>query len=95
MTEKVIDLAKLVSYQEGSIVSREIIKKDTGTVTVFAFDKRQGLSQGELAKKMGISQQLISRIEKGKENFSLFTLNNISCALDQKIQIKFKGSLEK
>ena len=45
MTEKVIDLAKFVSYQEGSVVSREIIKKDTGTVTVFAFDKGQGLSE--------------------------------------------------
>ena len=43
--EKIITLAELVSYQEGSIVSREIIKKDTGTVTVFAFDKGQGLSE--------------------------------------------------
>ncbi|MGB2706134.1 MAG: cupin domain-containing protein [Candidatus Omnitrophota bacterium] len=45
MTEKVINLAELVSYQDGSIVSREIIKKDTGTVSAFAFDKDQGLSE--------------------------------------------------
>ena len=45
MTEKVTKLAELLSYQDGSIVSREIIKKDTGTVTAFAFDKGQGLSE--------------------------------------------------
>jgi quercetin dioxygenase-like cupin family protein len=41
----VMKLAELVSYQEGSVVSRTIIKKATGTVTVFAFDAGQGLSE--------------------------------------------------
>ena len=35
----------LVGYQDGSIVSREIIKQPTGTVTLFAFDADQGLSE--------------------------------------------------
>ena len=35
----------LIGYQDGSIVSREIIGKKTGTVTVFAFDEGQGLSE--------------------------------------------------
>ncbi|MGC9975666.1 MAG: cupin domain-containing protein [Syntrophales bacterium] len=35
----------MVVYQDGSIVSKEIIKKPTGTVTVFAFDQDQGLSE--------------------------------------------------
>lgn len=35
----------LVTYQDGSIVSKEIIKKPTGTVTIFAFDQGQGLSE--------------------------------------------------
>jgi quercetin dioxygenase-like cupin family protein len=35
----------LANYQEGSVVSREIIRKNTGTVTLFAFDKGQGLSE--------------------------------------------------
>ena len=35
----------LAEYQEGSIVSRILIKKKAGTVTVFAFDKGQGLSE--------------------------------------------------
>lgn len=39
-----LDLAKLVDYQEGSVVSRAIVDKDVGTVTVFAFDKGQKLS---------------------------------------------------
>lgn len=40
-----VDLSDLVEYQEGSVVSRTIIKKDTGTVTLFAFDERQELSE--------------------------------------------------
>ncbi len=39
------ELSSLVEYQEGSIVSREVLKKDTGTVTLFAFDAGQGLSE--------------------------------------------------
>ena len=42
---KVFSIAEIVSYQQGSIVSREVIRKDTGTVTVFAFDQGQGLSE--------------------------------------------------
>jgi quercetin dioxygenase-like cupin family protein len=38
-------VADLVNYQDSSIVSREIIKKPTGSVTVFAFDEGQGLSE--------------------------------------------------
>lgn len=37
--------ADIVSYQEGSVVSREILRKPTGSVTVFAFDAGQGLSE--------------------------------------------------
>jgi quercetin dioxygenase-like cupin family protein len=36
--------ADLVNYQEGSVVSRTVINKQSGTVTVFAFDKGQRLS---------------------------------------------------
>lgn len=41
---KVIRLSGLVGYQEGSVVSREVINKKTGTVTIFAFDEGEGLS---------------------------------------------------
>jgi quercetin dioxygenase-like cupin family protein len=38
-------LKELADYQKGSIVSRTLIDKKTGTVTVFAFDEGQGLSE--------------------------------------------------
>ena len=42
---KPIELESLIEYQEGSVVSMEVIKKELGTVTIFAFDKGQGLSE--------------------------------------------------
>ncbi len=42
---KVLKLNELIDYQEGSIVSREILRVDTGTITLFAFDSGQGLSE--------------------------------------------------
>jgi quercetin dioxygenase-like cupin family protein len=42
---KALKLSELIDYQEGSVVSREIISKKTGTVTLFAFDRGQGLSE--------------------------------------------------
>lgn len=38
-------LVDLVAYQAGSVVSKTLIEKKTGTVTLFAFDKGQGLSE--------------------------------------------------
>jgi quercetin dioxygenase-like cupin family protein len=40
-----IRLEDLIEYQEGAVVSREIIRKETGTVTIFAFDQGEGLSE--------------------------------------------------
>ncbi len=37
--------AELVGYQDGAIVSREIVKRPAGSVTLFAFDEGQGLSE--------------------------------------------------
>ena len=39
------NLIDLVSYQDGSVVSRTLIKKKTGTVTLFAFDQGEALSE--------------------------------------------------
>jgi quercetin dioxygenase-like cupin family protein len=38
-------LIDLIDYQEGSVVSRTLIDKKAGTVTLFAFDEGQGLSE--------------------------------------------------
>ena len=40
-----LNIKDLVSYQTGSVVSRTLIDKSVGTVTVFAFDHGQGLSE--------------------------------------------------
>jgi quercetin dioxygenase-like cupin family protein len=40
-----MDLAGLVEYQDASVVSKTLLNKKTGTVTMFAFDKGQGLSE--------------------------------------------------
>ena len=42
---KAVKLASLVDYQDGSIVSRTVIDRKAGTVTLFAFDEGQGLSE--------------------------------------------------
>lgn len=41
---KTLNVKDLADYQEGSVVSTEIIRKEAGTVTIFAFDKGEGLS---------------------------------------------------
>jgi quercetin dioxygenase-like cupin family protein len=40
-----IQLGGLLDYQQGSVVSRTIIKNPAGTVTLFAFDQGEGLSE--------------------------------------------------
>lgn len=45
LTSQATRLVDLIDYQDGSVVSREIISKKTGTITLFAFDEGQGLSE--------------------------------------------------
>lgn len=42
---KAHNLMNLIDYQEGSVVSRTLNQKDSGSVTLFAFDQGQGLSE--------------------------------------------------
>jgi quercetin dioxygenase-like cupin family protein len=44
-TKEGLVLEELVSYQPGSVVSRTVVNKPAGTVTVFAFDKGESLSE--------------------------------------------------
>ena len=44
-TGQIIKLVNFLDYQAGSVVSRTIIDKPAGTLTLFAFDKGQGLSE--------------------------------------------------
>lgn len=45
METKTVKITDFINYQEGSVVSKEIISRPTGTVTFFAFDKGQCLSE--------------------------------------------------
>jgi quercetin dioxygenase-like cupin family protein len=45
LVAQAVNLAGLIAYQAGSVVSRAIIDKKVGTVTLFAFDQKQGLSE--------------------------------------------------
>jgi quercetin dioxygenase-like cupin family protein len=42
---RAVNLASLIEYQDGAIVSREVVSQPTGTVTAFAFDKGEQLSE--------------------------------------------------
>ena len=42
---EVVALTTLLGYQEGAVVSRTLVKRATGTVTLFAFDEEQELSE--------------------------------------------------
>jgi len=42
---KVLSPKDLIAYQEGSVVSRMIVYKKSGTITLFAFDAGEGLSE--------------------------------------------------
>jgi quercetin dioxygenase-like cupin family protein len=44
ITSIIFDPPELIDYQDGAIVSRTLINKPTGTITIFAFDKGQELS---------------------------------------------------
>jgi quercetin dioxygenase-like cupin family protein len=42
---RAVDLAGLIDFQSGSVVSRTLIDKKVGTISLFAFDEGQGLSE--------------------------------------------------
>ena len=42
---EILHMVELVSYQEGSVVSRQITRAESGNVTLFAFDQDQELSE--------------------------------------------------
>jgi quercetin dioxygenase-like cupin family protein len=45
LAEQILNPKDLITYQEGSVVSRMIVYKKSGTITLFAFDAGEGLSE--------------------------------------------------
>lgn len=42
---ELLNLIEMVNYQDGAVVSRTLLSRPTGTVTLFSFDRGQGLSE--------------------------------------------------
>lgn len=51
--------------------------------------KKKGISQAELAKKIGTKQSNIARLESGNQNFSIETLDKIAKVFGQNLKIAF------
>lgn len=68
---EVLEFKKLVNYQDNSVVSKTIIDKDTGTFTLFAFDKGQSLSEHTVAF------EAIIWVMEGKANVSIAGKTNV------------------
>lgn len=42
---KVLDLKNLVEYADGTVASRMVINRKSGSITIFSFDENEGLSE--------------------------------------------------
>jgi len=57
------------------------------SIALYTLRKKKRLSQGSLAKKAGMPQSQISRIESGDSDVRIGTLSRVAAALDKKIQL--------
>ena len=51
--------------------------------------KKTGMSQNDLAKKLGTTQSNVARIETGQQNFTTATLQKIAVVFDREVKIEF------
>lgn len=56
---------------------------------VIKLRKERGLSQKQLADKIGTTQSNVARIESGRENFTTETLQRIASAFGRDLQVQF------
>ena len=68
-----------LAQEEGAII--DIV------LAVAVARKRKRLTQAQLAKKVGMPQSQIARIESGNYNVTLGTLNRVASALDLKVRV--------
>lgn len=96
--QQAINKKELVSYEK---VFRTYSAKDRKDILTKAhylkaamglrrLRKRLHLSQGQLAKKMSVKREFISRIESGKQNVTLETLYRIANASGKELQLTFR-----
>lgn len=91
----VMNLAELISYSDGGVVSKQVLKNEAGNITLFSFDKGQGLTEhtapfdamvqvldGEVEIKIGGVPHLL------KEGQTIIMPAHISHALSAKERFK-------
>ena len=86
--EKVLERLKIKGFSLKRRVTSpdKFCQKIGGQIKALRLKK--GMTQKDLAEKLHISQQIISRIEKGRQNVSLDTLKKITTKLGGKVEIK-------
>jgi DNA-binding XRE family transcriptional regulator len=89
LKEKYEDRGIVFARQGGSARQENEFCKATAA-QIILIRKQKSLTQKDLAKKLKISQQMVSRIEKGKENISLLTLKKIADSLGVAIHLELK-----
>lgn len=85
--EKVKDKLN-ISVRAAALPKKDVFCKEIGD-KIKELRKKRGLTQSGLARKLRISQQIISRIEKGQQNISLLTLKNIATSLQSEADFEF------
>ena len=69
---------------EEEVANREVAQR------IYELRQRAGLSQAELAKRVGTTQSVISRLEDADyEGHSLAMLNRIAAAVERRVDIRF------
>ena len=58
--------------------------------SIIAYRHKQGWSQGELAKRIGTKQPVISRLESGESNPTLELLQRVATALELKLEVSLR-----
>jgi ribosome-binding protein aMBF1 (putative translation factor) len=67
----------------------EMAKREIGT-EIYQLREKTGLSQAQLAKRVGTTQSVISRLEDADyEGHSLAMLTRIAAAVEQRVEIRF------
>jgi len=79
-------LSEYVTYEQ-HIANKCIVQV---AMTVLRQRKAKGYTQKDLAKKLGVSQAMVSRWENGDENFTIETLARIAIALDLELRSPFE-----
>ncbi|MBI5399545.1 helix-turn-helix transcriptional regulator [Candidatus Saganbacteria bacterium] len=86
--EKLKDKYKGIPLRQAK-PEKNMLCKMVGEKVKLEREKRQ-MTQAQLAKKLQVSQQMLSRIEKGQENVSLSTLEKTAQSLNLKIRLELK-----